>query len=84
MTCYNTDGSYECHCKSGLSGSSNSVCSDINECLDGTAQCDINAQCFNYVGGWNCICNRGYEGNGFECINMNECLDSNGEFNTCG
>ena len=40
---------------------------DINECMEGTGQCDNNARCINTVGDYNCTCNSGYEGNGFLC-----------------
>ena len=84
MECHNTEGTYECRCKFGLDGSSSSICSDVDECLDKADQCHYNAQCENYVGGWDCKCKRGYLGNGFECKNMNECTFGNGEFNHCG
>lgn len=41
---------------------------DIDECLDGSDQCAANATCNNTDGGYNCSCNIGYEGDGFECL----------------
>lgn len=52
--------------------------SDINECADGIADCGPNAECFNSVGGYSCICEDGYissdgnktfiAGQGVQCI----------------
>ena len=39
---------------------------DIDECLVGTAECDNDANCTNTIGGYNCSCNSGYEGDGSE------------------
>ena len=38
---------------------------DIDECADIT--CNENAACFNNPGSFTCICNDGFEGNGFDC-----------------
>ena len=40
---------------------------DINECDDGTASCDVNAQCINTDGSYNCSCVSGYSGDGMTC-----------------
>ena len=40
---------------------------DINECDDGTASCDVNAQCINTDGSYNCSCSSGYSGDGMTC-----------------
>ncbi len=50
-----------------------SVCADIDECAQGTDGCDINAQCVNLVGSYQCVCNPGYTGNGLICSDLNEC-----------
>ena len=39
---------------------------DIDECVGGTTECDSEATCINTIGGYNCSCNSGYEGDGFE------------------
>ena len=31
------------------------------------SKCDENANCTNTVGSYNCSCNHGYEGDGFNC-----------------
>lgn len=40
---------------------------DIDECLSGNNSCDVNADCSNTVGSYNCSCNIGYTGDGFNC-----------------
>ena len=40
---------------------------DINECDDGTASCDVNAQCINTDGSYTCSCSSGYSGDGINC-----------------
>ena len=40
---------------------------DIDECGDGTHNCDINAACTNLDGSFNCICVSGYMWNGTYC-----------------
>ena len=39
---------------------------DINECASDN-DCDENANCFDSIGSYNCSCNPGYWGNGFNC-----------------
>ena len=40
---------------------------DINECEQGGHNCDMNAQCDNTVGSFECHCNAGFTGNGTNC-----------------
>ena len=40
---------------------------DINECVIGSDECDVNAMCVNTLGGYLCMCNVGFIGNGFTC-----------------
>ena len=44
--------------------------SDIDECEGGLnlTNCDVNAHCINKDGSYDCICNSGYEGDGFTCM----------------
>ena len=44
------------------------TCVDINECNDPTfsSMCSVNATCNNTFGSWNCSCNTGYRGTGFD------------------
>ncbi|XP_078364720.1 uncharacterized protein LOC144649139 [Oculina patagonica] len=49
---------------------------DVDECITGNHDCDVNANCTNTVGGHNCTCKEGYTGDGRSCSDINEC--SNG------
>ena len=46
---------------------SRSFASDIDECMDGTHGCDVNAECNNTKGSYNCTCKDGFHGNGTNC-----------------
>ena len=41
---------------------------DIDECGDGTANCHSDATCTNTLGGFNCTCDDGFQGDGVDCI----------------
>ena len=41
--------------------------SDMDECMDGTHGCDVNAECNNTKGSYNCTCKDGFHGNGTNC-----------------
>lgn len=43
------------------------VSSDIDECSEGLDECDDNAQCVNTPGSYRCVCESGYQGDGFDC-----------------
>lgn len=46
-----------------------SECYDIDECAFGIASCDNeNAKCFNLKGGYACLCQDGFEGDGRTCF----------------
>ncbi|CAB4042758.1 kinase C-binding NELL1-like, partial, partial [Paramuricea clavata] len=45
-----------------------------NECL--SSPCHINANCTDNESSFDCQCNVGFSGNGFNCSNINECLTS--------
>jgi len=46
---------------------------DIDECTAGTDTCDTDATCTNTAGDYECDCNTGYSGTGFECSDVDEC-----------
>ena len=41
--------------------------SDVDECSESTS-CDQNAFCINTDGSFNCMCMKGYSGNGTHCL----------------
>ena len=43
------------------------MCSDIDECAANMDNCSEGATCHNTEGGFNCSCNSGYHGDGFNC-----------------
>ena len=43
---------------------------DIDECEQGTHDCDANATCTNTPGSYNCVCNFLFTGNGHNCEGM--------------
>ena len=40
---------------------------DVDECADGDAKCDDDADCVNIAPGFQCSCKEGYFGNGTVC-----------------
>ena len=40
---------------------------DLDECADGTHNCDVNAECYNTLGSYNCTCKDRFRGNGTKC-----------------
>ncbi|XP_053550228.1 uromodulin-like [Bombina bombina] len=71
--CFNTIGSYTCHCPSGYNKSSTNICVDIDECSSPSLKkCHPNATCINLKGNYSCSCLPGYTGDGFYC-ELSEC-----------
>ncbi|XP_062609553.1 uncharacterized protein LOC134271352 [Saccostrea cucullata] len=56
-TCENTEGSFLCHCISGLR-KENEICTDIDECLEITSGCE--QKCKNTIGSFICQCFPGF------------------------
>ena len=52
---------------SGGSGSFAVDCSPIDECAEGTDNCDVNASCSDTVDGWVCTCKGEGQGGGVTC-----------------
>eukprot|EP00123_Amoebidium_parasiticum_P018085 comp24099_c0_seq1/m.43471 comp24099_c0_seq1/g.43471 ORF comp24099_c0_seq1/g.43471 comp24099_c0_seq1/m.43471 type:complete len:1525 (-) comp24099_c0_seq1:514-5088(-) len=72
--CHNLIGSHECLCNLGYTMGPNGVCNDIYEC-EQPNQCDapLKAICTNLPGSYSCRCSSGYQGNGTNCIDVDEC-----------
>ena len=67
-TCHNTIGSYACSCNSGYHGNGTS-CTDDDECVTGTYDCDDTTQtCLNVPGTYRCLCKAGYKREGDICV----------------
>ncbi len=52
------------------------VCHDADECLSGTATCDKNATGGNKAGGYDCVCDKGWAGDGGKaggCKDVDDC-----------
>ncbi len=47
---------------------------DINECMRELDQCHGNATCTNTFGGYNCSCDDGFTGDGFNCTGIHVAL----------
>ncbi|XP_022807757.1 signal peptide, CUB and EGF-like domain-containing protein 2 [Stylophora pistillata] len=77
--CYNngtclvvfTDEGYKCVCPPGYAG--DHCEKDVDECTTNTHYCDINAECNNTEGSFNCNCKVGFKGDGKKCTDLNEC-----------
>lgn len=57
-------------CPTGFSFASND-CHDVDECA--SSPCSTHASCANTYGSYTCVCLTGYEGDGYQCIDINEC-----------
>ena len=49
---------------------------DIDECELDTDNCDVNANCTDTDGSFNCTCNQGYEGDGVNCTGTYVCVSA--------
>ena len=47
---------------------------DVDECADGSHNCDANAACTNTQGEFACDCDYGYEGDGTTCHGKIICI----------
>jgi hypothetical protein len=64
-------GACATNCDAGYTGDTCET--DIDECTDGTDDCDDNASCANTEGSFDCTCNSGFEGSGTACTDVDEC-----------
>nr|XP_039268068.1 cubilin-like [Styela clava] len=73
---------YTCVCENGWQSVSdtNPECSkDVDECLNSPCSSNPSVQCYNTQGSYTCgNCPNGYQGNGYTCEDVNECLVNNG------
>nr|XP_055027106.1 EGF-containing fibulin-like extracellular matrix protein 1 isoform X1 [Misgurnus anguillicaudatus] len=69
--CYNTRGSYTCHCPPGYQ-KHGEQCVDRDECL---LSHYCMHRCVNTAGSYYCECNNGYQlaNNNHSCVDVNEC-----------
>ncbi|VDO29066.1 unnamed protein product [Onchocerca flexuosa] len=68
-------GRIDCNtCKKGFLKEA-AECIDINECAQANL-CHENAFCKNIMGSYSCHCQPGYEGDGFNCNDIDECLNN--------
>ncbi|XP_034395468.1 adhesion G protein-coupled receptor E1 [Cyclopterus lumpus] len=94
--CHNTVGSFHCRCADGFTSSTGALdftaatsatCRDVNECLEVKDICGLNAQCFNTIPLYACICDNGFisttgverfhHGDNVTCRDIDECLEEN-------
>jgi hypothetical protein len=58
-------------CDDGWDGA---VCdTNIDECATQPDLCEVNATCSDTEGGFECVCNAGFEDDGVECADIDEC-----------
>ena len=84
--CFNFDGLYNYFCLEGFNGHG-FKCNDSDECAEsdidcvddeqdpfyGVSMCGTYSACSNMAGGYNCTCNDGWSGNGFNCSVVTKC-----------
>ncbi|XP_051936932.1 fibrillin-1 isoform X2 [Hippocampus zosterae] len=72
MTCGNTIGSYTCMCIFGLVYDKGTCVNEV-ACLNNSSNCHPLAKCHHYQGSFYCQCKDGYQGDGSECADVDEC-----------
>mmetsp|Transcript_1949 Transcript_1949/g.7006 ORF Transcript_1949/g.7006 Transcript_1949/m.7006 type:complete len:701 (-) Transcript_1949:217-2319(-) len=51
------------------------IVTDIDECALGLDDCGAHAHCKNTIGSFECICDKGYRGDGRSCVDIDECVE---------
>ncbi|XP_060720352.1 EGF-containing fibulin-like extracellular matrix protein 1 isoform X2 [Tachysurus vachellii] len=64
------------HCSPGFTLDEQNYCRDIDECNTGRHTCSPDQICYNTRGSFLCQCPSGYQKNGDECVDRDECLTS--------
>ena len=63
-----------CSCPKGYETGIEDLCVDIDECNDFKHDCDWKADCVNIEASFDCVCKDGYQGDGYHCTDVDECL----------
>ncbi|XP_041348349.1 uncharacterized protein LOC121367946 isoform X1 [Gigantopelta aegis] len=72
---YRTDTPYRCICKPGYEGNGITDCNDVDECQDGSHDCDASTVCTNTDGSFTCTCPNGFTLENKICKDIDECKD---------
>jgi len=85
QVCYKSGNSDRCRsykgCMESVSGVGSKLLDlpfaidDIDECTLNKHDCDPHANCTNTIGSYNCSCNEGFAGNGYNCTDIDECTE---------
>ncbi|XP_059158628.1 uncharacterized protein LOC131942724 [Physella acuta] len=81
-TCYtyatHSGDEERCDCNMGFA-SNCEECLDMDECAEGTHQCNLAYEkCVNVPGGYRCDCADGYTFKGGKCVDLDECIEKPG------
>ena len=52
------------------------ACIDFDECSQWEHECSSDASCKNSFGSYSCKCNTGFSGDGYQCVNSEECAEN--------
>ncbi len=67
-----------CPCAAGYDTLQDGYCADVDECAPGKVTCGGSSTCSNTDGGYDCVCDAGWSGNGKEsqgCLDADECQE---------
>ena len=76
MTCIAIGMEHYCVCPEGYTEDQNgTACIDVDECINPEfyGSCDVNADCINVDGGFECKCHLGFFQSGDACFEIDEC-----------
>ena len=71
--CFNKIGSFDCICDEGFAMSREGECLDLDECSLELHNCAADGKCENLTPGFQCSCLPGFEGDGRNCEDIEEC-----------